>query len=93
MGTVTARVDFNHRDAAAYTDANTTFFSAADILDASMSWKATNGITTSLYGRNLLNEVTEGIISPLPVTWGGPGATQAPLNKGRVVGISVRYAY
>ena len=93
LGTITARVDFNHRDAAAYTDANTTFFSAADILDASMSWKATNGITTSLYGRNLLNEVTEGIISPLPVTWGGPGATQAPLNKGRVVGISVRYAY
>ena len=54
---------------------------------------APKGITASLYGRNLLNEVTEGIISPLPATWGGAGATQAPLNKGRVVGVSVRYAY
>lgn len=92
-GALTARIDFNHRDSAAYTDANTTFFSPADMLDASLAWKAANGVTVSVYGRNLLNEVTEGIISPLPATWGGPGATQAPLNKGRVVGLAARYTY
>jgi len=92
-GEIMARADFNHRDAAAYTDANSTFFSPADMLDASVTWRAPSGVSASLYGRNLLDEVTEGIISPLPVTWGGVGATQAPLNKGRVVGVSVRYVY
>jgi len=92
-GSVTTRIDFNHRDSAAYTDANTTFFSPADMLDASVAWKMGNGVTLSAYGRNLLNEVTEGIISPLPATWGGAGATQAPLNKGRVLGIAARYVY
>lgn len=93
QGTVTARADFNHRDEAAITDANTAFLSGADMLDASVAWKAPNGVTLSVYGRNLLDEVTEGFISPLPVTWGGPGATQAPLNKGRVIGVSARYTY
>jgi iron complex outermembrane receptor protein len=63
------------------------------MLDASVAWKAPNGVTLTLYGRNLLDEVTEGYVSPLPATWGGPGATQAPLNKGRVIGISARYTY
>lgn len=63
------------------------------MLDASIAWKMSNGVTVSAYGRNLLNEVTEGIVSPLPATWGGPGATQAPLNKCRVLGLSARYAY
>lgn len=92
-GTVLARVDFNHRDEAAITDANTAFLSAADMLDASVAWRTPSGVTLSVYGRNLLDEVTEGYISPLPATWGGAGATQAPLNKGRVIGISARYTY
>jgi iron complex outermembrane receptor protein len=51
----------------------------------------TSGKTTvSLYGKNILNKVTFGISSPQAFF---PRASFVPLNKGRVLGIEVRYSY
>ena len=43
--------------------------------------------TSSLYGQNLLHEVTHGGETQLPSSIGG--GSFAPLNKGRVVGLEV----
>jgi len=90
--TATLRVDFNHRDRAAYTDNNRGTLNAADILDASLSistpdqrWRL------SVYGKNMLNDVTEGGDTQLPAAFGGVGASFSPLNKGRIVGVELQY--
>jgi iron complex outermembrane recepter protein len=91
---LTTRVNFNHRDSAAYTDNNRGWLNAADILDASIGLRLMDErLRVSLFGRNLLNEVTEGNDTQLPNTpaFGGVGATYSPLNKGRVYGIEVNY--
>jgi len=46
--------------------------------------------TASLYGKNLLNKVQFGGVTPIR---GLPGATLAPLEKGRVIGIDVKFQY
>ncbi|MCQ3829465.1 TonB-dependent receptor [Microbulbifer elongatus] len=92
LGMLTSRVNFNHRDAAPYTDNNAGMLSEADMLDLSVGFVPDSGnYRLALFGKNLLNEVTEGNNTQLPVTLGGIGASFTPLNKGRVVGVELTY--
>lgn len=99
-GSLVSRVNFQHRDRAAYTDNNYGWLNAGDQLDASLTWQTgANWLSLSLYGKNLLDEVQFGGDTQIP--FGGalsdgnnapfdprPAAgTFAPLAKGRVIGI------
>ncbi|WP_081847851.1 TonB-dependent receptor [Microbulbifer sp. HZ11] len=92
LGVLTSRLNFNHRDAAPYTDNNVGMLSEADMLDVSLGFVPDSGnYRLALFGKNMLNEVTEGNNTQLPSTLGGPGASFTPLNKGRVWGLELTY--
>jgi iron complex outermembrane receptor protein len=96
FGTLTSRLDFSHRDEAAYTDNNLGVLNEADMLGASFGVSPDGAPwTISLYGRNLLDEVTHGGDTQLPpaAPFGGAGASFSPLNKGQVVGIEAQIRY
>jgi iron complex outermembrane receptor protein len=88
LGFVDTRFNWSHRDDNAYTDNNLGILQGADMIDASIALTVHERATVSLYGQNLLNEVTHGGESQLPSTLGG--GTFAPLNKGRVVGLELQ---
>ncbi|HBS35393.1 MAG TPA: TonB-dependent receptor [Parvularcula sp.] len=83
---VSTRLQYSHRDPTAYTDNNLGILLGAEIIDASVAIDV-GAATVSLYGQNLLNEVTHGGETQLPGTLGG--GSFAPLNKGRVVGLEI----
>jgi iron complex outermembrane receptor protein len=86
------RVDYGHRSPAAYTDANTAYLSPIEDLSASATIDFPGGHwSLSLYGRNLLDKVTEGINQPLPLTLGG--GSLRTLNEGRVIGLEASFTY
>ena len=86
IGNATARVNFSHRDRSFYSDNNIGVLSPGDILNASISFSPNNeNVRFSVYGKNLLNDVTEGSENPLGFPPGQQG-TYAGLNKGRVIG-------
>ncbi len=87
---LTTRFQYSHRDSVPYTDNNLGILLGAEILDASVAYTI-GGATVSLYGQNLLNEVTHGGETQLPLTLGG--GSFAPLNKGRVVGLEVQVGF
>lgn len=99
-GLVTGRLSFQHRDEQAFTDNNFGFIQAADMLDFDISWKTpVEGLTVSLYGENMLDEVQAGGDTQLP--FGGllstgvnepfadqpAGGTLSPLKRGRRIGV------
>ncbi|WP_445361344.1 TonB-dependent receptor [Microbulbifer sp. EKSA005] len=91
-GTITSRINYNHRDEAPYTDDNRGMLSEVEMVDFSIGYTADSGqYTVSVFGKNMLDEVTEGNDTQLPVTLGGIGASFTPLNKGRVMGIEFIY--
>ncbi|MBB3063388.1 TonB-dependent receptor [Microbulbifer rhizosphaerae] len=91
-GTLTSRINFNHRDASPYTDNNLGMLSEVDMLDFSIGYSPNgSGYHLALFGKNMLDEVSEGNDTQLPVTLGGAGATFTPLNKGRIVGVELTY--
>lgn len=92
-GVLTGRVGWNHRDASAYTDSNVGTLNPADMVDASIALGLDSGLTLSVFGKNLLNEVTEGNETILPASLGGPGATFAPLNRGQIIGMELQFKY
>ncbi|WP_255504599.1 hypothetical protein [Novosphingobium sp. EMRT-2] len=64
------------------------------MLDASLTLATDNKHWRfSIYGRNLLNEVTIGGDTPLPAAFGGTGASLSPLNRGRVIGGEVAISF
>ena len=90
-GNLTWRATFNHRNKSYYTDNNAGFLNPADMLDANIAWRMpNNNVTFSVYGKNLLNEVTAGGDTQLPFF---PGATLSPLNKGAVFGLEVNFGF
>ncbi len=94
LGYLTTRVSLSHRDRAPYTDDNRGMLSRANMLDASIAFRPEGGgWSVSLYGKNLLDEVTEGGDTQLPAAFGGPGATFSPLNKGRIIGAEVKLEF
>ena len=108
FGTLTSRLNYSHRDEAAYTDNNLGVLNEADMLDASIGFSPDSmPWTFSIYGKNLLSEVTHGNDTQLPPTtfpgpvpgvpfagpFGGPGASFAPLAKGTIVGVEAQLRY
>jgi iron complex outermembrane receptor protein len=90
FGDLAAQATYDHRDATPSNDANTGWLKAVNRIDVNLTLRAANGLSYSLYGKNLTNQVTTGLNNPLTFT---PGETIAPLNKGRIVGLEVRYRY
>jgi iron complex outermembrane receptor protein len=90
-GEFTARLGYAHRDAVWSNDNNTGLISSADMVDANLSFEAPNRRwKLSIYGSNLLNDQTEGNVSPLPFF---AGSTFSSINKGRVFGAEVIFRY
>jgi iron complex outermembrane receptor protein len=86
------RTDYGYRSRAAYTDSNTAYLAPIDELSASATITLPQGHWSfSLYGRNLLDKVTDGVNSPLPLTLGG--GSFRTLNEGRVLGIGASFTY
>lgn len=89
-GELSGQVVFEHRDAAASNDANTGWLKAVNQVNGNLSLRTSAGVTYSAYVKNLTNQATTGLNNPISFT---PGETIAPLNKGRVIGIELRYRY
>ncbi|MDQ7019329.1 MAG: TonB-dependent receptor [Robiginitomaculum sp.] len=89
LGEWSLRTNYSHRDHSFYTDNNLGELNGADILDLNLSFTTDNDITVSLYGKNLLNEVTQGGDTQLPATLGG--GSFSPLNKGRIIGVELKF--
>jgi iron complex outermembrane receptor protein len=88
---VTARLGYAHRDAAWSNDNNTGLLSAGDMVDANLALEsADRRWKFSVYGLNLLNDQTEGNVSPLPFF---AGSTFSSINKGRVLGAEMTFRY
>ena len=86
-----ARFAYSHRDASWSNDANTGLLSSANMIDLNFSvttadkrWKF------SIYGDNMLDDQTEGNVSPLPFF---AKSTFSSINKGRVLGAEVTFKY
>lgn len=96
-GEATARLSYYHRDAAFYNDTNFGRLPEIDMIDVHLNYTPDRGRWgVSFYGENLLNESTWGGDTTLPSTAafgysGGERPTFSPLNKGRVLGIEVRW--
>jgi iron complex outermembrane receptor protein len=86
------RADYGYRSRAAATDSNATYFAPIEDLTASATVTLPQGHWSfSLYGRNLLDKVSEGVNAPLPLTLGG--GSFRTLNEGRVIGIEASFTY
>jgi iron complex outermembrane receptor protein len=95
------RVNFNHRDRAAFTDNNRGTLNTVDMLEAGATLSLLDErLTIGLFGKNLTNQVIEGNESPLagasysgvigstdPLVFG----TLRPLSEGRVFGVELNY--
>jgi iron complex outermembrane receptor protein len=97
-GSVSARLGYHHRDSAFYNDTNLGRLAEVDMVDANLSYASdAGGWRLSLYGENLLNDAAWGGDTTLPSSAafgysGGERPTFSPLNKGRVIGIEVRWS-
>jgi iron complex outermembrane recepter protein len=104
--TVLTRVNYQYRDEAAYTDDNLGWLNSLSNLEANITWETpVDGLSLSLYGRNLLDEVQEGGDTQVP--FGGPNSTGvrrafapnptvgtfSPLMRGRNVGIEAMFEF
>jgi iron complex outermembrane receptor protein len=86
-----ARLSYSHRDASWSNDANTGLLNGADMVDLNVSLATPNKMWTfSVYGSNLLDEETQGNVSPLPFF---AGSTFSSINKGRVLGAEISFKY
>ncbi|NBD95515.1 MAG: TonB-dependent receptor [Gammaproteobacteria bacterium] len=99
-GGLVATANYQHRDEFAYTDSNFGWVQEADMVNADLTWNTpVDGVSVSLYGKNLLDEVQVGNDTQLPFPGprsngvqepfqAQPGAgTFSPLKKGRLVGL------
>jgi len=95
-GYLTSRANWSYRDEFAYTDNNLGYAEDIDMVDAGLDLYSNDGHWVfSLYGRNLLDEVSYGGITPLPDNLGGVplGGSFSPLNPGRRYGLEVTYNF
>lgn len=105
-GAIVSRVNYQFRDEFAYTDNNFGWIQAADNLDANITWETPmDGLSVSIYGKNLLDQVQAGGDTQLP--FGGPlgngvnrpfdaypaAGTLSPLSKGRQVGAEMTFEF
>lgn len=100
------RVNYQYRDRAAYTDDNFGWLNDVSMLEANITWMTpVQGLSLSIYGRNLLDQVQEGGDTQVP--FGGPlsngvqtpfqqfpgGGTFSPLMRGRNIGIEAMFEF
>lgn len=91
LGNVTLAADYSYRDRSFYNDANTGALNVMHMVNGSISLQSEDRRwTASLYGKNLLNKVQFGGVTPIR---GLPGATLSPLEKGRIVGFDIKFQY
>jgi iron complex outermembrane receptor protein len=98
-GSLVTQANWQHRSESFYSDNNLGFFNPADNLDVNIEWVTPmEGVTLSLYGKNLLDEVQAGNDTQLPPVIGSPalaplftplGGTFSPLKKGARVGLEL----
>ena len=104
--TILTRVNYQYRDKAAYTDDNLGWLNDLSNLEANITWETpVDGLSLSIYGRNLLDQVQEGGDTQVP--FGGPNSTGvrrpfapnptagtfSPLMRGRNVGIEALFEF
>lgn len=93
-GYLTSRASWSYRNYFAYTDNNLGFVEEVDIVDAGLDFHSASGSWIfSIYGKNLLGEVSFGndtqlpaLLGPLPL-----GGTFAPVMPGARYGIEITY--
>ncbi|NMW32422.1 TonB-dependent receptor [Altererythrobacter sp. RZ02] len=104
---VVSRVNLQYRDEFAYTDNNFGFVQDRTQLDLNVTWNTpVEGLAFSIYGKNMLDQVTVGGDTQLPFGTGAfsngvnrpfdpsPAAgTFSPLSKGRQVGAEVTFEF
>ncbi|AOL93573.1 TonB-dependent receptor [Porphyrobacter sp. LM 6] len=107
-GNILTRVNYQYRDKAAYTDDNFGWLNDMNNLEVNVTWTTPiDGLSFSVYGRNLLDEVQEGGDTQVP--FGGPlsvgaanrmpfganpaAGTFSPLLRGRNVGIEALFEF
>lgn len=103
---ILTRVNYQYRDEFAYTDDNLGFIQDISNLEANITWVTPlEGLSLSLYGRNLFDEVQAGGDTQLP--FGGPlstgvrqpfadnptGGTFSPLQRGRNIGLEAVFEF
>ena len=107
-GAIVAQASYQHRDRIVYTDSNFGWIQDADMIDVNITWETPmEGLSASIYGKNLLDEVQIGNDTQLPFPGpnsvaGSPntpyqtqlsGGTFSPLKKGRLLGLELTYVY
>jgi iron complex outermembrane receptor protein len=96
-GYMTSRVQWSYRDDFAYTDSNLGYVEEVDIVDAGLDFYSNDGRWVfSLYGKNLLDEVSFGNDTQLPSLLLGAiplGGTFAPVMPGIRYGAEVTYNF
>lgn len=104
---ILTRLNFQFRDEFAYTDNNFGYIQNANQLDLNVTWNTPmDGLSLSLYGKNLLDEVQAGGDTQLPFGAGAfsngvnrpfdasPAAgTFSPLAKGRTAGVEATFEF
>lgn len=105
-GAIVAHANYQHRDRIAYTDSNFGWIQEADMVDVNITWETPfQGLSASIYGKNLLDQVQAGNDTQLPFP--GPNSTGvslpyqaqpaagtfSPLKKGRLLGLELTYVY
>ena len=103
---ILTRVNYQYRDEFAYTDDNRGFVQDISNLEANITWVTPlDGLSISVYGRNLFDEVQVGGDTQIP--FGGPlsngvdevfgqfpsAGTFSPLSKGRNVGVEAVFEF
>ena len=106
-GDIMMTLNYQYRDEVAYTDNNYGWISAINMLNVDVSWNTPyEGLSVSLYGKNLIDEAqaggdtqlnlgTEGAYSDgsnMPFTAPAYG-TFSPLKKGRLIGLELTFVY
>ena len=103
---ILTRVNYQFRDEFAFTDDNLGFIQDASNLEANITWVTpVEGLSLSLYGRNLFDQVQAGGDTQVP--FGGPNSTGvrrpfadrptqgtfSPLQRGRNVGVEALFEF
>jgi iron complex outermembrane receptor protein len=108
--TILTRINYQYRDEAAYTDDNLGWLNDLSNLEANITWNTpVDGLSLSLYGRNLLDQVQEGGDTQVPFGPTFPGSsstgvrqpfapnptagTFSPLMRGRNIGIEALFEF
>ncbi|WBX86151.1 TonB-dependent receptor [Sphingosinicella microcystinivorans] len=90
-GLLSASVSYQHVDSSFSEDLNNRPLNPINNVDADLTYTfGGTGVTASLYGKNLLDKTTFGLNTLLPFA---PDQTFSPLNKGRILGIELRYRH